>query len=466
MGTQKALSFGAFVLLLLFSITAFCGGEVYCAVDASKPTRLVATDFPNLQAAVDALPNKRGEIYLPPGTYSLGKTLDLTQKPNGGGGTVLTGAGPATIITGATKGQPLLDLTGASSCTLQSLQITSTMTPTDAPNVGVLLARNGAGSAQENRFLNVHFHGYCTVANVYNLSSELDRFSNCTFTNWAPGADNLVYCQENFADVRSPYVGKIVGNSTTEMRVEGCIFYDYGGKGAALPGLHEMLAGGANVRIQGNASDVTVRDSYISPPVGGHAVWLGRASWGAQPQRVFLDGLRIEGDNGDKSPQSIFEVAPWILPGAKPPFGAVVNGKPNALSAQASTLVIRNCAVYAGPGTVSLNAGSAHYLDVENNDFFAHPGKPIIVCDALYYSYIERNRFNFGGNEDVAVPKDSIIVQGTGSIGCDIQVPSRSQVILKKLSGTVIDALNEGGRRKRYLFDVAEEKEPAAQAAG
>ena len=47
------------------------------AADA-KPARVTVTDFPSLQAAVDALPEGGGEVVLPPGVYYLDKTLDLT----------------------------------------------------------------------------------------------------------------------------------------------------------------------------------------------------------------------------------------------------------------------------------------------------------------------------------------------------------------------------------------------------
>ena len=427
---------------------------------AEGKERVVATDYPSLQAAVDALPNKRGEVYLPAGNYNLDKTLNLSQGGDNGGGTVLTGAGLATVITGVTKGQPIIDMTGASSCVLQNLTINSAMTPADAPNVGVLLARYKGGGAQENKFLNVNFNGYCKLANVYNLSSELDRFTDCTFTNWAPGADNIAFCQENYGGVASPYLGDLAGNSTTELRVEGCIFYDYGPAGPAQPGIHEMNAGGANVRIEGNASDVTIRDSYMCPPAGGYAISLGRASWGAQVERVFLDGLRIEGDRGADSPKAIIQSAYWVLPGAKPPYGAIVNGKPNALSPQTGTVVIRDCCIYSGPKTVAINAGVAHYWQIENNDFFSHAGQPVITAEALMYSSLERNKFNWDGNEDVAAPAGSVAVSANRAVGSDIQAPSRSQVVIANLSGTTIDALNEGGKRHIYTSDMIIDNAP------
>src|SRR5438093_307904 len=86
------------------------------AADPVVTSSLIASDFPDLQAAVDALPRQQGEIDLPPGKYVLKKTLNLTGGPGYHLGLKLVGSGPATIIEADTPGQPAIDMTGNSGC--------------------------------------------------------------------------------------------------------------------------------------------------------------------------------------------------------------------------------------------------------------------------------------------------------------------------------------------------------------
>ena len=109
--TGKVLEGG---VLWLATFVVF-GGMGAAGGEAGKPkaVRINAADYPNLQAAVDALPGRMGEVYLPRGEYLLQRTLDLSSRPGGyQGGIKLVGTGRGSRIVAKTRGQPVVDLTG------------------------------------------------------------------------------------------------------------------------------------------------------------------------------------------------------------------------------------------------------------------------------------------------------------------------------------------------------------------
>ena len=146
MGQSPILRASVVVALTVRAFSPCLAGSVSAQ---GKPPRVIANAYPSLQAAVDALPGRMGEVYLPPGNYVLEKTLDLSSKPGGyPGGIRIVGAGRSTRIIPKTKGQPAIDLTGTNHCLMESLWITAeNVTDAERPNVGLLLARNANGQA-------------------------------------------------------------------------------------------------------------------------------------------------------------------------------------------------------------------------------------------------------------------------------------------------------------------------------
>ncbi len=382
--------------------------------DTSKPARIIASDYPNLQAAVDALPDRTGEVYLPAGTYLLDKTLNLSY-PQGGykGGIKLVGAGRMTKIIARTKGMPAIDLTGANHCIIRDLNIEaepgSNVKIKDAPNIGLLLARNKhGGSAQEHRFTNIIINGYFTLANVYNVTSELDRFIGCIFINKAPGAHNLIWSSDNFANIKSPFQGDIRTHfSNTELRIAGCSFYNWGdGKN------------GSNIYVRGFTMDTSVRDCYMHPPRSGYAVWLGPSSKGGPVESMLIDSIRIEGENS----KDIFR-----------------------LERSHSRITISNCSVIYGEG-MALNADHVNYLTFKNNHVLNVRGwKTAMQAESLENSHIGDNIFKFknwgGKNPQQGQAK---VISGIRSSGNYIQVTDRREADFKSMNRTIIDALDDG----------------------
>jgi hypothetical protein len=390
---------------------------------AGKPkvVRINAADYPNLQAAVDALPGRVGEVYLPRGEYVLERTLDLSSKPGGyQGGIKLAGCGRGSRIVAKTRGQPVVDLTGTNHCIMENLWITAENAgPDERPNVGLLLGRNrDGGAAQEHRFTNVIFSGHFTVANVYNVTSELCRFVGCIFINTSPGSHNLVWSSENFAAIKSPYRGEIrTLYSNTELRIIGCTFYNWGG------------AGGDNLHFRGFTMDTTVRDCYMNPPKGGHAVYLGMSSKGGPVESACFEGIRIEADNA----ADVF----------------VMKGRHE-------NLAIRNCSIMYGEG-LFLRGEEVNTLTVQNCMIWNIRGwKTAMRFDRLLNARITDNvyRFqNWGGKNPQQGPER--LVSGDLCRGSLVEVGRREQVDFKTLEGSEIDALDDGGVRRRYLGSAA-----------
>lgn len=412
-----------FLAGLILFLLLYCGGSIVRAAEEAS-SRVNAADYPTLQAAVDALPGRTGEVYLPPGKYVLEETLNLSYGPGGyKGGIKLRGAGRRTKIIARTSGKPAIDLTGANHCVMQDLNIEAepnAVKKGNAPNVGLLLARNpDGGAAQEHRFTNVSILGAYTLANVYNITSELDRFIGCIFINKAPGSHNFVWASDNFAEIKSPYQGEIKTlYSNTELRIIGCSFYNWGGG-----------EGGTNIYMRGFTMDTTVRDSYMNPPEGGHAVRLGMSAKGGPVRSTIFEGIRIEGSNAD----GIFRV-----------------------TGRAENLTIRNSSMFYGQGE-AVDADRLVNFVFEGNDVWNTEGwKTAMRAKELLNGRIHRNMFTFhnwgGENPQEGDPR---VLIGQKSVGSNIQVAERSQVEIENLENTTIDALADDGVRRRYLGEAA-----------
>jgi len=111
-------------------------GEESSAAD--KPEKIIATDYSNLQEAVDAA-KELGvrHIYMPSGTYDIDTTLNLTE--SFGYHLVLEGAGWSTVLNAKTGENPAIDLTNSRYMILKNFQLTG------SGSVGILMARKGPG---------------------------------------------------------------------------------------------------------------------------------------------------------------------------------------------------------------------------------------------------------------------------------------------------------------------------------
>lgn len=237
---------------------------------------LVATSYPSLQAAVDAVPTNGGKLMIPAGTYTLTNTLDLTHRAF----LEIVGT-PATILRFelAAPG-PGVDLTGAHHGLFSNLRLEAAG---DTCQAGILLARDASGApAGSHAFSQVSVAGRFTTAGIYNLASEGNRFFSCRFctSNTAAGSDGFVFTSTNFAGLSSPYAGALAATGRcSSLLLEGCTLTDAGQARAAL-------------QVFGEAKNLDVLDCTLDAK-GEAVVQLGPDDGTAG--RVVLTGCRTSG---------------------------------------------------------------------------------------------------------------------------------------------------------------------------
>ncbi len=260
-------------LLLLLSTLLV----VSTPLPAAPPTWLVATDFPDLQVALDQLKQTGGTLYFPAGYYTVTKTLDLTGLGHTGK-LRLIGDGLASTIVGDTQGTPILDLTATGTVVFENLRFTS-----KSANIGILHARSGGGSAGICQFSYVWFDGSYSLACVYNCGSEVNRHFNCFFSNHAPHGYAYIFTGKNYWGVKSPYQEMDESACNTDLAFYGCFWGVYGGAGDEV---NLCLAGPVT-------ADVYLSGGDMSNKNGGRAAILmdGR---GTHLLSIRIHGLRFE----------------------------------------------------------------------------------------------------------------------------------------------------------------------------
>ena len=234
---------------------------------------LVATDFPNLNAAFDALRVNGGTLYIPSGYYTVTKTLNLSGLGYSKGIRIF-GDGSGTDIVGDTHGQPIIDMTATGMITLEQLRITS-----KSANVGILHGRAGGGSSGCSNFSFLFMDGNYSLACVYNVGSEVNRYFNCMFWNNAPGGHGYIFTYRNYFNVTSPYQKLDDIGCNTDLAFYGCFWGVYGGKGTEV-----------NLYLIGPVtSDVSVYGGDMSNKEGGRAAIL------MDGERGYMLCIRIQG---------------------------------------------------------------------------------------------------------------------------------------------------------------------------
>ncbi len=244
---------------------------------APAPTWLIATDFPDLQVAIDQLKTRGGTLYLPAGYYTVTKTLDLTGVGHTGK-IRMVGDGLSSTLVGDTQGQPIVDMTQTGTVVLENLRFSS-----KSANIGVLHARSGGGSAGICQYSYVWFDGEYSLACVYNCGSEVNRHFNCFFANRAPNGHAYIFTGKNYWGVKSPYKQMDESACNTDLAFYGCFWGVYGGGGEEV---NLYLAGPVT-------TDVYVSGGDMSSKNGGRAAVLmdGR---GTHLLSIRLHGLRFE----------------------------------------------------------------------------------------------------------------------------------------------------------------------------
>ena len=151
-----------------------------------------SAEHPYIQDAIDSITHwqeygpdwhfAHGTVVFGAGTYKTSKQIRLP------GGIRLVGAGKrSTIILGQHKDAAVINMKGASRCTLENLQIKA-----DGPKTALLLGRTlvpniGVPSGKapnpggEHRFTDLLVTGKATEALVYSIASEVNLWEQCNF---------------------------------------------------------------------------------------------------------------------------------------------------------------------------------------------------------------------------------------------------------------------------------------------
>ena len=252
------------------------------------PGVIMATDYPDLQAAVDALPAPGGMVFLPPGTYRLKKPLDLADTYNSGNKTrwiTLQGTGKLnTIITGDFPDQPLVDATNAGRLTVSDLTFSG-----KCKTLWLSARRDGNGGGG-SAFYNCMFRGDHAEVTIWLIGSECNRFFNCEiYNNTTNGVCVAFLPDKQFTargisyNIESPYVGaNMTGSSTTELRFYGSVIQS---SGANSIGLY----------ARGSTADISINGGYHHH-AGFASIYLD-GSTANVGDTAFRD-LRIEGEQG------------------------------------------------------------------------------------------------------------------------------------------------------------------------
>ena len=256
----------------------------------NKPPSAVvnAADYPDLQAAVDALPYLGGIINLPPGTYTLKKPLNLSDTYNSGQKTrwiTLQGSGKInTVIAGDFPDQPLVDATCAGYLTIRDLTFSG-----KCKTLWLSARRQGAGGGG-NVFENCMFRGDFAPVTIWLIGSECNRFINCEIYNSTTNGVCVAFLPVKHFTARgvdygieSPYVGPdMTGSSTTELRFYGCSLHSWGLNSIGL-------------YAQGSTADISISGGYNSN-CGFASIYLDGTNANVGDS-AFRD-LRIEGETG------------------------------------------------------------------------------------------------------------------------------------------------------------------------
>jgi len=282
-----------YIAALLWSASSVLSAQTHATAAPPVPSTgipgvVVATDYPDLQAAVAALPAPGGTIFLPPGTYRLKKPLDLSNTYNSGDKTrwiTLQGSGKMnTIITGDFPDQPLVDATNAGRLTVRDMTFSGNC------KTLWLSARRLNGGGGGSAFYNCTFRGDHAEVTIWLIGSECNRFFNCEITNHTKNGvcvaflPNPQFTARGISySIESPYVGaEMTGGSTTELRFYGCFIHSFG---ANSIGLYN----------QGSTADTSISGGY-NHNAGFASIYLDgtKANVG---DTAFRD-LRIEGEPG------------------------------------------------------------------------------------------------------------------------------------------------------------------------
>lgn len=252
----------------------------------------VADDTAAIQTAINYLnqTNFGGILYFPRGVYKT--TLMLTVPWTGSGiifqgegGVDQSGDGVSTIL-GEHLGDAVLSLQGSVTCRINDLSLAGS-TGATYPKTGLLLGRNGPGSAGWHVFDRLCTFGRFSVAAHYNVASEGNTYRDCWFSlNEDAPAPRVIYLSGADGGGLNP-VTPLTGSTLLGLEFLNCHIY------------HMSLAAGVScIDINGSVvvGSIAFRGGYLVQ-ANGHFVSISN---GFTDGKDTLGPLTFDGVGGER----------------------------------------------------------------------------------------------------------------------------------------------------------------------
>jgi hypothetical protein len=436
----------------------------------TPPGCIIASQYPDLQAAVDALPYPGGIVWLPPRSYTLKRPLNLAGTYNSGQRTrwiTLQGSGKSnTTITGDFPDQPLVDATCAGYLTIRDLTFAG-----KCRTLWLSARRQGAGGGG-NLFENCIFRGDHVPVTMWLIGSECNRFFNCEIYNSTTNGVCVAFLPvKQFMargisyHIESPYVGRdMTGSSTTELRFYGSFIHSWGLNSIGL-------------YAQGSTADISINGGYHSN-CGFASIYLD-GTLANVGDSAFRD-LRIEGETGlyclyatGAVRQVTIESGNWGSAGEVVRYEAARKGYAANTGAEGwcirnASLTIQDQSIRAPDKTGALckctrSQRAILRLDrmencrIENIWVRAYqivrtPKKSASGEKQNDYGTVIQNK-NFGDEERLEYYNPKLVVCSDWARGCSIQAACAADVVLPADSrGNRIECLTDDGEVRRTYY--------------
>lgn len=142
--------------------------------------------------------------------------LNLTGRTGGGNGITIKGTHRWTtgfLVKGDAGKYPIIDLSNSGHCVLEDFTINA---QSNSAYIGILLARKASESSGNHLLRNITINGAFTLAGIYSISSEGNKYENILIENWTTGAGIKIVDEKTDDGIQSKYnkLGDATGGNT------------------------------------------------------------------------------------------------------------------------------------------------------------------------------------------------------------------------------------------------------------
>jgi hypothetical protein len=310
-------------------------------------------DAPRIQAAINyAVSSGKRAIYIPPGTYTIRSSLNMT----GITGLTIRGAGSGwynctKIYAAFTTPRPVFDMAGSNNFRVRGIIIWGDQT--SPPSTAMLMSRvAGMGGAGVHVFEDVQANGWFTIASVISLSSEVNKYFGCGFQNSRAGGHAFWAANDNDPGAVSDFVTIPATQSggNTLFTFVGTGFNAFGGTGT-------------EVSVKGTFTNATWDSCYTNATNG-----LAAFQFTHGVSNSVILGHRDESSNAQNWLRFEGNVAHFTVIGSKASAGiygldGVTVSRLTVLSSELSW----NALDPPGPYTVNVDILKYSLIDAHNN---------------------------------------------------------------------------------------------------